>query len=134
MPSATRNPFEKGFLDFPKLLITSATRLFITMALNLLITAAEIIGGLLSGSLSLLSDALHNFSDAISIIISYIAIRLAKQPKSAKYTFGLKRAEILAAVINAATLVHIAPGHIGRHNDYRCRHRFDCQYYRYTPA
>ncbi|MDQ1354478.1 MAG: cobalt-zinc-cadmium efflux system protein, partial [Acidobacteriota bacterium] len=107
MPSATRNPFEKGFLDFPKLLITSTTRLFITMALNLLIAAAEVIGGLISGSLSLLSDALHNFNDAISIIISYIAIRLAKQPKSFKYTFGLKRAEILAAVINAATLIII---------------------------
>ncbi len=86
---------------------TSTTRLFITMALNLLIAVVEVIGGLVSGSLSLLSDALHNFSDAISIIISYIAIRLGRQPKSAKYTFGLKRAEILAAVINAATLIII---------------------------
>jgi cobalt-zinc-cadmium efflux system protein len=86
---------------------TSSTRLFITMVLNFLITIVEVIGGLLSGSLSLLSDALHNFSDGISIIISYIAIRLGKQPKSAKYTFGLKRAEILAAVINAGTLIVI---------------------------
>ena len=86
---------------------TSSTRLFITMVLNFLITIVEVIGGLLSGSLSLLSDALHNFSDGISIIISYIAIRLGKQPKSAKYTFGLKRAEILAAVINAGTLTVI---------------------------
>lgn len=85
----------------------STARLFITMALNFLITAVELIGGLLSGSLSLLSDALHNFSDGISIIISYIAIRLGKQPKTDKYTFGLKRAEILAAVINAGTLVVI---------------------------
>lgn len=86
---------------------TSTTRLFITMSLNFLITVVEVIGGLLSGSLSLLSDALHNFSDGISIIISYIAIRLGRQPKSAKYTFGLKRAEILAAVINASVLVII---------------------------
>ena len=107
MPSATKNPFEKGFLDFPKLLITSTSRLFITMALNLVIAVAEVIGGLISGSLSLLSDALHNFSDAISIVISYIAIRLGRKPKSAKYTFGLKRAEILAAVINAATMIII---------------------------
>jgi cobalt-zinc-cadmium efflux system protein len=77
------------------------------MVLNFLITVVEVIGGLLSGSLSLLSDALHNFSDGFSIIISYIAIRLGKQPKSAKYTFGLKRAEILAAVINAGTLIVI---------------------------
>lgn len=87
--------------------ITSTSRLFITMVLNLVIAVAEVIGGLISGSLSLLSDALHNFSDAISIIISYIAIRLGKQPKSSKYTFGLKRAEILAAVINAVTLIII---------------------------
>lgn len=86
---------------------TSTARLFVTMALNFLITVVELIGGLLSGSLSLLSDALHNFSDGISIIISYIAIRLAKQPTSAKYTFGMKRAEILAAVINAVTLIVI---------------------------
>ncbi len=86
---------------------TSTARLFITMVLNFLITVVELIGGLLSGSLSLLSDALHNFSDGISIIISYIAIRLGKQPKSTKYTFGLKRAEILAAVINAGTLIVI---------------------------
>ena len=86
---------------------TSTARLFITMVLNFLITAVELIGGLLSGSLSLLSDALHNLSDGISIIISYIAIRLGKHPKTDKYTFGLKRAEILAAVINAGTLVVI---------------------------
>lgn len=106
-PLAARAPFEKGAMDPLKLLITSTSRLFITMALNLLIAVVEVIGGLISGSLSLLSDALHNFSDAISIIISYIAIRLGRQPKSAKYTFGLKRAEILAAVINAATLIII---------------------------
>jgi cobalt-zinc-cadmium efflux system protein len=83
------------------------TRLFIAMALNLLITVVEVIGGLVSGSLSLLSDALHNFSDAVSIVISYTAIRLGRHPKSTKYTFGLKRAEILAAVVNSATLIII---------------------------
>ncbi len=86
---------------------TSTTRLFVTMTLNFLITVVEVIGGLVSGSLSLLSDALHNFSDGISIIISYIAIRLGRQPKSPKYTFGLKRAEILAAAVNAAALIII---------------------------
>jgi cobalt-zinc-cadmium efflux system protein len=86
---------------------TSTVRLFITMMLNFLITVVEVIGGILSGSLSLLSDALHNFSDGIAIIISYIAIRLGRQPQTAKFTFGLKRAEILAAVINAGTLIVI---------------------------
>lgn len=87
---------------------TLEKNLFITMALNFFITIAEIIGGFISGSLSLISDALHNFSDGIAIIITYIAIRLSKRPKTSKYTFGLKRAEILAAIINASTLIIIS--------------------------
>jgi cobalt-zinc-cadmium efflux system protein len=86
---------------------TSTVRLFVTMMLNFLITVVEVIGGLLSGSLSLISDALHNFSDGIAIIISYIAIRLGKHPQTFKYTFGMKRAEILAAAFNAGTLIAI---------------------------
>ncbi len=85
----------------------SGKRLFATMMLNFSITATEIVGGIWSGSLSLISDALHNFSDGIAIIISYIAIRLNRRPVSPVYTFGLKRAEILAAVINSSTLVII---------------------------
>ena len=87
---------------------TSEKNLFITMALNFLITIAEVIGGFISGSLSLISDALHNFSDGIAIIITYIAMRLSKKPKTFKYTFGLKRAEIIAAIINASTLIIIS--------------------------
>jgi len=87
---------------------TSTGRLFITMTLNFTITIAEIIGGMVSGSLSLISDALHNFSDGIAIIISYIAIKLKIKPKSTQYTFGLKRAEILAATINSAVLIVIS--------------------------
>ncbi|AFH50531.1 Co/Zn/Cd efflux system component [Ignavibacterium album JCM 16511] len=78
------------------------------MALNFFITIAEIIGGFISGSLSLISDAIHNFSDGIAIIITYIAMRLSKRPKTPKYTFGLKRAEILAAIINASSLIIIS--------------------------
>jgi len=87
---------------------TSEKNLFITMLLNFLITVVEIIGGILSGSLSLLSDAIHNFSDGIALIVSYIAIRLSKRPRTLKYTFGLKRAELLAAIINASTLIVIS--------------------------
>ena len=86
---------------------TTKGRLFFTVALNLVITAAEIIGGILSGSLALISDALHNFSDSISIVISYIALRLKFRSNSMKHTFGLKRAEILAAVINSAVMIVI---------------------------
>jgi cobalt-zinc-cadmium efflux system protein len=68
------------------------------------ITIAEVIGGIVSGSLSLISDALHNFSDGISVIISYFAIKLKGKDTSYKHTFGYKRAEILAAVINSSVL------------------------------
>ncbi|MDF1613137.1 cation diffusion facilitator family transporter [Stygiobacter electus] len=87
---------------------TTEKNLFITMALNFFITIAEVIGGFVSGSLSLISDALHNFSDGIAIIITYIAMRLSRRPKTFKYTFGLKRAEIIAAITNASTLIIIS--------------------------
>ena len=87
---------------------TSTTRLIITIILNFLITITELIGGIITGSLSLISDAMHNFSDGIAIIISYIAIRLNKKPKNHEFTFGYKRAEILAAVFNASVLIGIS--------------------------
>ena len=87
---------------------STGIRLLITVLLNLFITVAEVIGGIISGSLALISDALHNFSDAISVIISYIAIRLKERDSSSKHTFGFKRAEILAAVINSSVLVIIS--------------------------
>ena len=89
------------------MLNTTIGRLIITMLLNFVITIVQIIGGILSGSLALISDALHNFSDGISIIISYIALKLKRKSNSQRHTFGLKRAEILAAVINASVLIVI---------------------------
>ncbi len=86
----------------------SGKRLFIVMILNFIITGVEIIGGLISGSLSLLSDALHNFSDGISIVITYIAFKFSKKETNCRYTFGYKQAEILAAFINALTLIVIS--------------------------
>ncbi|CDF81264.1 cation efflux system protein CzcD [Formosa agariphila KMM 3901] len=80
----------------------------ISILLNVLITVSQAIGGLVSGSLSLLSDALHNFTDVISLIVSYVANRLSKQKANKGRTFGYKRAEILAAFINASTLIIIA--------------------------
>ena len=86
----------------------SGKRLAIVVALNFLITIVEIIGGLVSGSLSLLSDALHNFSDGVAVIIAWIAIRLNARPRNDFFTFGMKRAEVLAAVVNAGALVAIS--------------------------
>ncbi len=86
----------------------NSRNLFISILLNIVITVAQVIGGILSGSLALLSDALHNFSDVISLIISYVANKLVKRKASIKRTFGYKRAEILAAFINASTLIIVA--------------------------
>lgn len=82
--------------------------LMISILLNIVITVAQVIGGLISGSLSLLSDALHNFSDVISLVVSYVASKLSKKKASKYRTFGYKRAEILAAFINASTLIIVA--------------------------
>jgi len=82
--------------------------LMISIILNIIITIAQVVGGLLSGSLSLLSDALHNFSDVLSLIISYIANKLSAREASVSKTFGYKRAEIIAAFINASSLIVIA--------------------------
>ena len=82
--------------------------LLISIVLNLLITVSQAIGGLVSGSLSLLSDALHNFSDVLSLVVSYIADRYSKKSASAERTFGYKRAEIIAAFVNASSLLIVA--------------------------
>lgn len=82
--------------------------LLISIFLNILITVAQVIGGLISGSLSLLSDALHNFSDVISLLVSYVANSYSRKAASFGKTFGYKRAEIIAAFVNAATLIIVA--------------------------
>ncbi len=71
--------------------------LIFSILLNILITVAQVIGGIFSGSLALLSDALHNFSDVISLALSLFAHRLSKKDANENRTFGYKRAEIIAA-------------------------------------
>jgi len=80
------------------------SNLIITICLNVIITIAEFVGGLLSGSLALLSDAFHNMSDVITLIISYIAILIGKREKDTGKTYGYKRAEIIAAFVNVLAL------------------------------
>ena len=82
--------------------------LLLSILLNSVITLAQIIGGFLSGSLALLSDALHNLTDVVSLVISYIASGLSKKKATISRTFGYKRAEIIAAFINASSLIIIA--------------------------
>lgn len=82
-------------------------RLWWAVSANVLLTLAQVIGGLVSGSLSLIADALHNFSDAASLVIALIAIRIGRKPPDQFKTFGYKRAETIAALINLTTLIII---------------------------
>ena len=82
-------------------------RVGIAIAANLILTAAQVAGGLLSGSLALIADALHNFSDVASLVIAYAARKIARRPADARMTFGYGRAEIVAALINYTTLIVI---------------------------
>lgn len=82
--------------------------LILSILLNLLITIAQVIGGIISGSLALISDALHNFSDVLSLVFSLVAHKLSRRKASLNNTFGYKRAELIAAFVNAITLIIVA--------------------------
>ena len=83
-------------------------RLKLTLVLVILYMAAEVIGGLLSGSLALLADAGHMLSDAGSLALALFAMWLASRPSGSQHTYGYYRTEILAALANGATLVAIS--------------------------
>lgn len=80
-------------------------RLIGAIGLNAVIVIAEIIGGLVSGSLALLSDAVHNLSDVVALIIAFVARRLGSRPPSPRHTYGLGRVEVMAALFNSATIL-----------------------------
>lgn len=82
--------------------------LYYSIVLNVVITLAQIVGGIISNSLALISDALHNFSDVLSLVFSLVAHKLSRRKASLDQTFGFKRAELLAAFVNAATLIIVA--------------------------
>jgi len=84
---------------------TSGSRLLMTLALNLIIPMVQVIGGVYAHSMALISDATHNFSDFVAVLIAYIAHRIGKKGASFQNTFGYKRAEILAATMNVAILI-----------------------------
>jgi cobalt-zinc-cadmium efflux system protein len=86
---------------------TGDTRVFLAIAVNLGLTVVQVIGGILSGSLSLIADALHNFSDAISLVLAFGARKIARRPRDEIMTFGYGRIEVVAALINYTTLIVI---------------------------
>jgi cobalt-zinc-cadmium efflux system protein len=81
--------------------------LLMVSLLNLIITIVEVIGGLVSNSLALLSDAFHNLGDTFAVVLAYIANKIGKKSATEKRTFGYKRIEILAALLNAVILIVI---------------------------
>ncbi len=85
----------------------SNARLVISIALTLAFVAGEAIAGYLAHSLALMSDAVHNLTDALALFLSWYAIRAAKRPASPQRTFGSHRVGILTSLANALTLVAI---------------------------
>lgn len=79
-------------------------------SLNLAITVIEIIGGIGSGSLALITDAVHNFGDSLSIVLSFVAQRIGGREQDEHATFGYHRVEILAAFINSLVLIAVSLG------------------------
>ena len=106
----------------------SSLRYFWVTLLNIIITVAEFIGGAVSGSLALLSDAVHNLSDVGSIILAFVANLIAKRKRNNSKTFGYDRAEILAAFTNGIILIVISCHRRGnavryKHPDpHKCKH------------
>ena len=82
-------------------------RVAVAIWANGLLTVAQIVGGILSGSLALIADAIHNFSDMASLVIAFGARKIARRPADAKMTFGYGRVEIVAALINYTSLILI---------------------------
>tara|TARA_B110000444_G_scaffold55659_1_gene51896 strand:+ start:1102 stop:1989 length:888 start_codon:yes stop_codon:yes gene_type:complete len=82
--------------------------LIVAVSINILLTVFQIVGGIISGSLALIADALHNLSDAASLGIAIFARKISRKPADQSKTFGYKRAEVVAALINLTILVIIS--------------------------
>ena len=85
-------------------------RLLLSAGLTGVVCVVEVVGGLWTGSLALLSDAAHVFLDVVALAMSYGALRLAALPPNARHSYGYRRAEVLVALINAVTLLVVAAG------------------------
>jgi cobalt-zinc-cadmium efflux system protein len=87
---------------------TDGRRLAITLGLIVTFMVGEVVAGILAGSLALISDAAHMLTDAVALGLSLVALRLASRPAKGQMTFGFRRAEILSAQFNGATLLVLA--------------------------
>lgn len=82
-------------------------RLWLSLLLNAAITAAEFVGGMFASSIALLADAVHNLNDVVALVLAIVARKLGRRPPSTRHTYGLKRVEVLAALINALFLLGV---------------------------
>lgn len=80
----------------------------VAVAVNLILTAAQVAGGIAAGSVALIADAMHNLSDAVSLVIAFAARRIARRPATPTMSFGYGRAEVVAALVNYTTLIVIS--------------------------
>jgi len=83
----------------------SDTGLVVAILANLLLTIIEVIAALVSGSLALLADALHNFSDCASLVVAWVARKVSRKKPDSIFTFGYRRAELIGATINLTALI-----------------------------
>ena len=97
---AHTHPHDRGEAD--------TRRLTIALGLILGLMVGEVAAGILADSLALLSDAAHMLTDAAALALALLAARLARRPPEGRFTFGFRRAEILSAQVNGATLVGLA--------------------------
>lgn len=83
----------------------SDRRIIWSVLLNVGLTVAEVVGGILSGSVALIADALHNFNDAMALVVTLVARRVSRRRADNQYTFGYRRAELIGATINLTALI-----------------------------
>jgi len=86
---------------------SNTRRLGLVIVFNLIITITEYVGGILSGSLALISDAGHNLSDVLSLMLGYAGEKVSERKPNRQFSFGLKRFEVLIALANALSLLFI---------------------------
>jgi len=86
----------------------SGNKLLLSMVITCAALVAEVVGGILTGSLALLSDAAHVFLDIFALTLSYIAVRMSKRAATVRHSYGFFRMKVLAAFINGGTLILVA--------------------------
>ena len=102
--AAPQDQHDHGVSRLGEVADVSNSRLLWAVGLNQLLTIGQVVAGVFSGSMALLSDAAHNFNDANARMIASVARRVAKKDANERYTFGYRRAEMIGATINLTLL------------------------------